>query len=310
MTEGVSWGRTVREEKAMGETTGVTVVFGGGGLWGVGWLTGMAMGLAQAGVDLRRASRFIGTSAGSVVSTQIASGCQIEALYERQTDPAKQPREPAADPDKLARMMALATRSGLTAEQRRHEACALARTVETISWEARRAAIVERLGLGEAAWPEMPLSLTAVDLETEELRVLDAGSGVSLVDAVAASCAVPGVWPPARIGGRAYVDGGVSDTPNNAHLAAGARAVLILSPMGRAAGLGDGLAEAVALLSARGAKVAVVTADQASLAAMAPHDVLHPATRAPAAAAGLRQAAWEVAAAADIFALAPRRDRE
>ena len=35
-----------------------------------------------------------------------------------------------------------------------------------------------------------------------------------LVDAVAASCAVPGVWPPVTIGGRRYVDGGVRSSDN------------------------------------------------------------------------------------------------
>jgi predicted acylesterase/phospholipase RssA len=37
--------------------------------------------------------------------------------------------------------------------------------------------------------------------------IMDRMSGVSLVDAVAASCAVPGIWPPVTIAGRRYMDG-------------------------------------------------------------------------------------------------------
>ena len=39
-------------------------------------------------------------------------------------------------------------------------------------------------------------------------------SGVPLVDAVAASCAVPVVWPPVTIGDRRFMDGGVGSSAN------------------------------------------------------------------------------------------------
>ena len=77
--------------------------------------------------------------------------------------------------------------------------------------------------LPTAAWPARRLLVTAVDAASGEFVVFDAGSGVSLVDAVGASCAVPGVWPPVTVGGRRFVDGGVR-SPVNADLAAGARA--------------------------------------------------------------------------------------
>jgi predicted acylesterase/phospholipase RssA len=37
---------------------------------------------------------------------------------------------------------------------------------------------------------------------------LDRTAGVPLVEAVAASCAVPGIWPPVTTGGRRFIDGG------------------------------------------------------------------------------------------------------
>ena len=44
--------------------------------------------------------------------------------------------------------------------------------------------------------------------------VFDRASGVDLVDAVAASCAVPGAWPSVTIGERRYMDGGIGSTIN------------------------------------------------------------------------------------------------
>ncbi len=44
--------------------------------------------------------------------------------------------------------------------------------------------------------------------------MFDRDSGVSLIDAVAASCAVPLVWPPMTIDGQRYIDGGVRSVAN------------------------------------------------------------------------------------------------
>jgi NTE family protein len=49
-----------------------------------------------------------------------------------------------------------------------------------------------------------------VDAYTGEWRIFDKDSGVDLVDAVAASCAVPGTWPPVSIGGTRFIDGMIS----------------------------------------------------------------------------------------------------
>jgi NTE family protein len=56
-----------------------------------------------------------------------------------------------------------------------------------------------------------PLTVTAVDLETGELVLFGAGGrdDVPLAEALYASCALPLYYPPALIGGRPYVDGGI-----------------------------------------------------------------------------------------------------
>ena len=90
----------------------------------------------------------------------------------------------------------------------------------------RRAIIASRLP--HPVWPPQRLKIVAVDAESGEERVFDNDSGVDLVDAVAASCAVPGVWPPVTIGEHRYMDGGMRSI-TNADLAQDAERVLVVS---------------------------------------------------------------------------------
>ena len=60
------------------------LVLGGGGVAGIAWETGVLLGLADAGVDLTDADLLVGTSAGSVVATQVATGQALAELHERQ----------------------------------------------------------------------------------------------------------------------------------------------------------------------------------------------------------------------------------
>lgn len=283
-------------------SAGVTLVCGGGGVWGVAWMTGIAMGLAEGGLDLREASAFYGTSAGSVVSAQLASGVPPETLFGRQANPALQPRERGPVNDGLSVFVELRNRVWRDDAERLRVVCDRAKGAETISAAERRADIVERLGLGEArTWPQKPLGLTGVDTESLDLVVFDGACGVALADAVTASCAVPCVWPPTPIQGRLYVDGGVWRTADNAHLAAGARAVLILSPTGSQQPSTAKLAADVQKLKAQGAAVAVISPDEASLETMAP-GLLNPAVRRPAAEAGRLQGAQALSRARSLFA--------
>src|SRR5699024_5762546 len=84
--------------------------------------------------------------------------------------------------------------------------------------------------LSRRSWPQgVDLRVTAVDADTGAVRAFDAGSGVGMEDAVAASCALPGRFPSVAIGGRRYTDGGaVSAT--HADLASGCSEVLVIAP--------------------------------------------------------------------------------
>jgi predicted acylesterase/phospholipase RssA len=58
------------------------LILGGGGALGVSWETGVLAGLQQEGMDVTGADLIVGTSAGSVVGTQIAQGWMLAELLD------------------------------------------------------------------------------------------------------------------------------------------------------------------------------------------------------------------------------------
>ena len=167
------------------------------------------------------------------------------------------------------------------------QAGAWALAARTVPESRRRAVIESRLPSHE--WPSRRIELVAIDCESGLMRVFDSKSGVSLVDAVAASTAVPGIWRPVTIDGRRYMDGGVRSM-DNADLAAGAARVVVVSPFGMNSEVPSPmpLPAVVAQLREGGADVLVLQPDEASATAMGANP-LDPATRVPAAEAGRAQ---------------------
>ena len=94
---------------------------------------------------------------------------------------------------------------------------------------------------------------------------MDRESGISLVDAVAASCAVPGIWPPVTIAGRRYMDGGVRSAAN-ADVARGHDRIVILNPLGaNTDSFGTGTTAEAAALERAGSQELVIVPDPATL---------------------------------------------
>jgi NTE family protein len=266
------------------------LVLGGGGLAGMAWEIGLLAGLRAADVDLALADVVIGTSAGSVVGALLRTpSVDLAQRAAAQLDPDSARAELTVDLD-LDLLVTTFTEAvsgarDLAAALTRIGAMALA--TPTVSEEARRAAVAARLPTPD--WPARPLTVTAVDAETGELRTFDRTSGVALVDAVTASCAVPGVWPPATIGGRRYIDGGTGSA-TNATLALGHRRVLVVAPTTTPArGPFAGIEDETQTLSEAASRVLVITADEEARAAFGANP-LDPATRPASALAGRRQA--------------------
>jgi len=89
-----------------------------------------------------------------------------------------------------------------------------------LSSSGMRAALREMFGDGRFEDLAVPLAVTATDLQAEAEAVIKRGP---LVEALLASCAIPGIYPPQPLGGRLLVDGGVlNPVPNNLVLELGA----------------------------------------------------------------------------------------
>jgi NTE family protein len=265
------------------------LVLGGGGIAGIAWEIGLLAGLVAEGVDVGDADLVVGTSAGSIVGTLLRTGPDLAELYERQLGPVPS-TERLTEFDATAMMTTIgAALAGVTDPQEaRARVGALALQAATMPEEERRATI--RARIGEPAWPDRRLVVTAVDAHDGAFSAFDADSGVPLLDAVAASCAVPLVYPPITIGGRRYIDGGMRSIAN-ADLAAGYDKVLVVAPFAGAPGspLGPSHEDEVAELR-KTAEVHVVLADELALGAFGTNP-LDPATRGPSALAGRAQVA-------------------
>ncbi|MFY1693862.1 patatin-like phospholipase family protein [Solwaraspora sp. WMMA2101] len=257
------------------------VVLGSGGVTGVAWQIGVLAGLARAGVELGVADLVVGTSAGAVVGAQLRSGADLDQLYAGQLV-AGEPSTDRMGPGAVSCLLWAAVCSG-DGRRARARIGRYAAAFAAGSAVSRRPVFEEALPVW--SWPERPLWVTAVDAETGELVVFDGSRpGVDLVDAVSASCAVPGVWPPVVVGGRRLIDGGMRSAAN-ADLAAGYASVVVLAPITWGLGWLAPVARQVAGLSGQ---VVVVSPDRAARRVIG-RRLLDPARRPGAARAGWRQ---------------------
>ncbi|HEY1487581.1 MAG TPA: patatin-like phospholipase family protein [Micromonosporaceae bacterium] len=261
------------------------LVLAGGGVAGIAWELGVLRGLQDADPSLAdrvlAADLIIGTSAGSAVAAQITSGAPLDELYRAQLSRESAEIEVDLDMDELLARFAAAVADVAGEQETRRAIGTVALETKTVTEGVRRAAIAARLPV--PAWPERPMMLPAVDAATGEPVVFTKDSDVALVDAVAASCAVPGVWPPVTIAGRRYIDGGVRSS-TNADLAAGHERILVIVPSL------EGQPDPFSHLDAEVAQlapseVAVIYADAASISAFGTNP-LSPLTRPAAARAG------------------------
>jgi NTE family protein len=182
----------------------VTAVLGGGGAKAAAHI-GALRALEEAGL---RPGRYVGTSMGGVIAAGAASGASAEELSRRfRAVRAVQ----VARPRVFAPLAGLWLPSLLRPEPLRN-------TLGRLVPERRFADLL------------VPLTVTAVDLDSRELVLLGAGGlDLPLLDALAATTALPVYYPPVEVGGRRLADGGL-------------RAVLALDA---AAGFGADLVVAV-----------------------------------------------------------------
>jgi NTE family protein len=214
----------------------VGLVLGAGGIQGGAWLTGGLDALAEeTGWDPASADYVVGTSAGSMIGALCASGIPpwfmvahsrgetFEGVEDARGRDASDADRAAGAGFQLERAWPpigpgswrLALRT-LTQPHRFTPA-----TVAT-GWLPRGIFSVEGLkdtirAVVPSGWSSHPnLWIVACDYSTGR-RVAFGREGspdADLADAVAASCAIPGLYHPVTIAGHRYVDGGIYSTSN------------------------------------------------------------------------------------------------
>jgi NTE family protein len=203
------------------------VVFGGGGPVGIGWETGLVVGLAGEGVWLGGADLVVGTSAGSVVGVQLTLGMDPAENLATVSAPLTLPADSDAAEsgmETLITAMAQAAGGDATPEAARIRLGEIALATHTVEEDVFVDVFAAVRG---QQWPH-GFVCTAVDVETGVFHVWDEAAGVPLELAVASSCAVPGIFPPITINGRRYMDGGMRSALN-ADVAVGHDVVIAVS---------------------------------------------------------------------------------
>lgn len=232
MTDGIAVPRDFAARYARGSRR--TISFGGGGVFFVAWQLAWLRAMDDAGVNLRSADRLIGTSAGSLTATAFAARRARKMLDEvsllarvPQLVSALAPAESLSPSRLRARDMFAEATDATPATVTGIGQAALAAVTPPTATIRRNIGLVVRV----RRWPSDNLNITCVDAYSGERCVVTAESNVRVTNAIAASSAVPGIFPPQPIGDRKCMDGGVSGTGLHLDLAAGAERVLALALM-------------------------------------------------------------------------------
>jgi len=219
------------------------VVLGAGGVLGAAWTIG-ALAAVREHLDWEPsgADVLIGTSAGSVLASALACGLGVDDLLD--TQQGKRDARLSYDHEAGG---ALPPLPKLGIGSTRGLVSAALRPLKVTPLAALSAAMPQGRGdnepigrlvdavLPEGGWaPHRRTWIVASDYDSSR-RVPFGQIGQPLADlrsAVMASCAIPGWYPPVRIGKRRYVDGGVC-SPTSVDLVTRLKLdeVYVLSPM-------------------------------------------------------------------------------
>ena len=215
----------------------VGLVLGAGGIQGGAWLTGGLDALAEeTGWDPAEADYVVGTSAGSMIGAPLRLGhpAVVHGRALARRDLRRRGRRPRAsgrrrgprrrgalsswsapgrrsDPDPGGSRFARWRSPTATPRHRRHRLDPARHLLRPSRSKTRSAASCP------SGWSPHPnLWIAACDYATGPAGRLRPrrSPDADLADAVAASCAIPGLYHPVTIDGRRYVDGGIYSASN------------------------------------------------------------------------------------------------
>lgn len=178
-------------------------------LAGGGSLGAVEVGMLQALLAWGEAPSFmVGASAGAINAAYFAADPTCEGAYQ------------------LERVWCAIRRSDVFPFNLRSVIGLLHRRDYLVNSDGLRALLEKHVSYARLEDARMPIHIVASDMLTGEEVVLSSGS---VVDAVLASTAIPGVFPPVPIDARLLVDGGVANnTPISTAIRLGATRVVVL----------------------------------------------------------------------------------
>jgi NTE family protein len=185
--------------------SGIAFVLSGGGSHGAVQV-GMAEALLEAGVG---PDALFGTSVGAINSAVLAQGFSSEILGKLQ--------------DSWLRM---ADERPLKVSLRHVAGALLGKYPSLLTMDGVRTRISRNVSYSRIEAAPIPLQIVATDLLNGVERAFVSGD---LADVIMASCAVPGLFPPVEIEGRAYVDGLLYGAPVAHAAAMGYKDIYLLS---------------------------------------------------------------------------------
>ena len=241
---------------------GIGLALGGGGFLGAAYELGALAALSESirGLDLTRLDVYVGVSAGGFLAAGLANGLTPHAMVRLfvESEAADSPFDPAAllrpawgefghrlgeAPAVLAALLGEARRGllrgglGAAAWRALDRAAALMPTgvLDAAPARQRLARLLAERGRTDR-FDRLPaiLRIVATDIDTGESVAFGRPGmhDVPISQAVLASAAVPGLFPPVRIGDRWFVDGALNKTLHaSIALQEGADLVFCLNPL-------------------------------------------------------------------------------
>lgn len=275
-------------------------MLGSGGVLGETWMSAVIAGVLDAGgPDLRLSDHFVGTSAGSIVATRLAAGQDMREYIERRfgivpsDSSGFAPRvggdcQPGDDLAGGGRLDAAAS----TFLGGSRQAGSLLRRAALKAVPEGREDLTRLGGTIERLMPDWDprLSLIGVGVRQGARLIMQADTdlGLSVSDAVRASCSIPGVFRPVESARGPIVDGGVWSPVNldAVRVPTGAR-VLCLYPSGYRSSPRSTrrtvltrisrtrVAMEAAVMRRHGARVLIVSPDPSAALAIGPNRMDH-----------------------------------
>lgn len=208
------------------------IVLGGGSEYMSSFLVGYFHAMLTNGVNLRLADIVVGTSAGAVLGSALL-GSRLDLFSAEFNLLADYPKIMAklVPTKKFSPSQERVMKMGLNAKDGNPD------TIQAIGHAAMAAKSIPsekfqkniKVFLGDMKNIPQNMYITTIDCYTAERLVIAPDSGVSVIDACAASASAPGVTGPTWVKDRICMDGSIGSTETHCDIVAGSKRALVVA---------------------------------------------------------------------------------